>query len=237
MRVLVTRPAEEWPAMQARLQALGHEAVPCPVLSIVALPGATADLDGVQAVVVTSRAGVRTLADVSPERGVRMLAVGDATASLARDLGYARVESAAGDADALLGLAARVLDPGAGPVLVTGGQTVSVDVAGRMETAGLKVRRAVLYEAKPVTGLSEAAQRALTAGELDAVAFFSPRSVATFVTLVTEAGLRAACTFLEAICLSPNVAAAAGAVPWRRVRVAASPDTVSLLRLLESVHD
>lgn len=223
--------------MQARLKALGHEAVPCPILSIVPLGGATADLDGVQAVVVTSRAGVRVLAEVHPERAVPLLAVGDATASLAHDLGYGEVVSAGGEAGALLDLAARTLDPGAGPVLVAGGQTVSVDVAGQLETAGLKVRRAVLYEARPAAGLSEAARRALTAGELDAVAFFSPRSVATFVTLLNEAGLRTACTSLEAICLSPNVAVAAGALPWRRMRVAPSPDTASLLGLLAPAND
>ena len=232
MRVLVTRPPDEIRLQIERLAERGHHGVPCPLLEIRTVEGATVDLIGAQAVLLTSHAGARALAAVHPRRDIPVLAVGDSTAELARSLGYASVDSAAGDWHALAALARRRLDPARGALVHAAG-AAAADLPSALHDAGFSVRRAVLYEARPAAAFPSAGREALESGTLDAVLFFSPRTAATFVSLVDEADLSAPCRSLDALCLSPAVADAARALAWKRVRAAARPDQKALLTLLD----
>src|SRR5689334_1055673 len=110
-RALVTRPREETEALTAALASRGVAAFVEPLVEVRFPPSDPLDLAGVQAVLCTSANGVRALARATTERGVRLLAVGDATASRARAEGFAAVESAGGDAGDLARLAAARLRP------------------------------------------------------------------------------------------------------------------------------
>lgn len=230
--MLVTRPEADARLLSGRLEALGAEPVMAPLLTVVQRPGATADLDGVQALLATSANGVRALAATTSRRDLPLYAVGEATASAAIEQGFATVVGAAGDVDSLAALAAAALDPAAGALLHVAGTALAGDLAGALGDAGFEVRRAVLYEARAPEELPAAAAAALTMGSLDAVLLFSPRTARTFVTLVAAAGLAARCADIDALCLSPAVAEAAAGLPWRRYRVAAAPDQEALLALL-----
>ena len=235
MRVLNTRPEMEAVALDQRLEELGHTSIPCPLLAIRPRPGAQVDLAGVQAIAMTSAAAVRAIAALDPARDLPVYAVGKATADVASSLGYRHVAVGGGDVQALGGRMIQDLDPAAGTVLHPRGGTVAGDLGGDLTGAGFTVRTAVLYDAEPAKALPEAGRRALDpAAEmpLDAVLLFSPRTAATFVSLVTEADLTVPCESLSALCLSPVVAEAAGALRWRRVAAAAAPDQESLLTLL-----
>ena len=61
MRVLVTRPAEDAEETAAELVARGHEPVIAPLVDIRFVEGPPLELDSVQAVLATSRNGVRAL--------------------------------------------------------------------------------------------------------------------------------------------------------------------------------
>src|SRR5262249_50092268 len=115
------------------------------------------------------------------------------------------------------------------------GSAVAGDLSGLLEQAGFTVRRAVLYEAEPADQLSPATVTALANGTFDLVLFFSPRTAATFVALVRSAGegVVAGCRKATALCLSPAVAAALGALPWRAVEVATRPELPALLELVD----
>ena len=112
MRVVVTRPAAETTELAALLRRLGHEPIVCPLLDIRRVP-AQLDLAGVQALVFTSGAGIRAVADLTPERGIPLITVGDASAEIARTLGFRAVTSAAGDGAALAEMVRTRLDPSA----------------------------------------------------------------------------------------------------------------------------
>ena len=173
MRVLLTRPRAESEKLAAVLAARGIDALIEPVLRIVDLPAPPLPGD-IQAVLFTSAQGVRAFARHASAREVQVLAVGDATAEVARALGFARVASAAGDVGALAALAAARLDPAAGPLLHAAGRDVAGDLAGELSARGFRVTRAVLYAAEPVERLSPAATEELAAGTLAGVLLFSP---------------------------------------------------------------
>ena len=101
MRLLVTRPAEDAAPLAALLEEKGHEVTLEPLLTIEPVDNAVLDFEGVQALLITSANGVRAFAERNAERDLPVLAVGDASASVARELGFTNVESATGDVAAL----------------------------------------------------------------------------------------------------------------------------------------
>lgn len=221
LRVAVTRATPEAEATAERLRAMGAEPVLAPLLTI-APREFDADLDGVQALLFTSRNGVRAFAAASDARGARVFAVGDATAEAAREAGFSDVRSAGGDGAALAALAAATLDPAEGKLLHVAGAHVAGDLVGALEAAGFKVERRIAYEARAATALPAA-----FAGPLDVVLFHSARAAETFVRLGAPGA-----EHLTAACISPAVAAAARKAVWKCVVVAPAPREDALLRAL-----
>ena len=231
--VLVTRPVEDAEPLIRLLAETGIVGLPEPMLTIVAEASAPPDLDGVQALLMTSANGVRAFAARSAERSLPLLAVGDATARAAREAGFTTVASAGGDVEDLARLAVARLDPAGGVVLHVAGSRVAGDLAGRLAEAGFDCRRTVLYRAETAQRLSPAATAAIAERRLDGVLFFSPRTATTFVRLIERAGLVAAAVGMDAFCLSPAVAEAARVLRWRRVVIAERPDQDSLLAAIQ----
>ena len=232
MRVMITRPREDAEALAGLLAERGIESLIEPLLEVIPDPGRSLDLDHVQALLVTSANGARALALASARRDLAIFAVGPATAQAARAAGFASVATAGGDVEALSRLVEAELDTAAGALLHVSGRAVAGDLAGRLEDSGFEVLRAVLYEARAVSALSQAAQSAFTEGKIDAVLLFSPRTATSFVRLATKASL--ALDRVRALCLSPAVAHRAEAVTWGAVAVAARPEQDALLALIET---
>lgn len=234
MRVLITRPRDEALSVARELTARGIDSAVEPLLDIVLRPAAALDLDHVQAVLLTSANGARALAQATSRRDVAVLAVGGATARAAKAKGFERVESAEGTVATLADAARAKLNPVGDPLLHVSGGAVAGDLAGGLTRAGFAVERRVLYDAVTATALSLATAESLKRGAFDAVLLFSPRTATTFVSLLRQAGLETAAAQIDALCLSPAVAEAAGNLPWRRVRVARQPSQQALLRLIGS---
>lgn len=232
MRVLITRPRDDAQALAETLAARGVDSLIEPLLEIRLLPADDLDLTGVQAILLTSANGARAVAAATAARETPVLAVGEATAAAAGIAGFVEVSAAGGDVETLAALVEQCCDPRAGPLLHVSGSVVAGDLAGRLGGRGFTIRRAVLYEACPVSALSTAAVAAVADGAIDAVLLFSPRTARAFVTLAREAGLAARLARVRALCLSAAVAEAAGAATWREIRVADRPDQAALLALV-----
>lgn len=225
--VLVTRPEPGAAETEAALKALGYVPVMAPLLTIQPVPGPPLDLTAFDAVAVTSANGLRELAARSAERALPLYAVGERTASLARELGFQEVYAAGGDVISLT----RLLS-GRGPrVLHLSGE----DVAGELSPADVVVTRMTAYRAVPVDDLPDAAVAALRDGQVAYVALFSPRTASVFVRLAQKAGLSAPIGALTALCISAAVARAAQGFGFSETRVAVQPDAASLLALLPAV--
>ena len=127
-RWLVTRPREEAERFADAMRDRGLDPVVAPILEIEPVDPGPIDLGDVQAVLATSRNGIDAFARRVKRRDLPVLAVGDATAELARSLGFRDVASAAGDGDDLADLARARLDPAAGLLLHPSGEEVARDL-------------------------------------------------------------------------------------------------------------
>jgi uroporphyrinogen-III synthase len=235
MRALVTRPREEAEGLTVALAARGVDAIVEPMMEVQFLTAASPDLAGVQAVLCTSANGVRALAQVAPERGLQLFAVGDATASRARAEGFATVESAGGAVMDLVRLATEKLKPQDGPLLHITGNVVAGDLVGALRARGFAIERIVLYQARPVAMLSEAAVGALRSGWIDFALFFSPRTAAIFTRLTKAAAVAKSCGKITALSISAAANAALAELPWLDRQVAQTPNQTALLVLLDKL--
>src|SRR5262245_66205847 len=125
MRILLTRPREDAEALAATLRARGHDVTIEPLFSVFPVDDGPIDLNGVQAVLLTSANGARALAQRTARRDLGVLAVGDATAATARALGFSAVESAGGNVDDLVQLVRTRLRPDGGVLLHAAGSVVA----------------------------------------------------------------------------------------------------------------
>ena len=232
MRVLVTRPREDAEETAVRLRARGHTVLIAPLIEIRFVDGPEIPFGGVQAILATSSNGVHALARRTSRRDVPLFAVGAQTARAAHISGFATVKSADGDARALAAATVNWAKPNAGALLHAAGAETKGALAESLRAAGFEVRTEVLYDAIGVNELSTNALMALTAGNLDAVLLFSPRSARIFSDCVVKADVADSCTALEALCISAVAADKLSALPFRAVHVAKRPDQEALLALL-----
>ncbi len=236
MRALITRPEEDSRPLAEALEARGIEALVEPLLSIRALPGTPIDLDGVQAILITSANGLRALSRRISRRDLRVLAVGDGSAEAASLAGFTTIDSAQGDVSALAALVVERLRPGDGALFHAAGSQGAGDLKGQLERAGFTIRRAELYEAVPAFEFSAPIRANLSQGGIDCVLLFSPRTARIFVALWRKTG-EPALARIAALCLSAAVAREIKALDWARTEIATKPDLPAMLALVDAERE
>ena len=236
MRVLVTRPEPDASRQAELLSAHGHEPVIAPLLTIEYRDDATLDLAGAQALIVTSRNALRALAahkQLDEALGVPVLAVGDATAHAAQELGFREVTIGLGTGAALAGLIEQELEPKEGPLLYLTGDVIAFDLGAALEAHGFTVRKTMLYQGAPVLALPDEVLAMLKDGKIDGVILMSPRTARIFAALLAKHGAATAGKGLICYCLSEAIAEEIAPLGIE-VRVAATPREKDVLALLHS---
>jgi uroporphyrinogen-III synthase len=196
--------------------------------------GVAPELEGVQAIVLTSAHAVPALS--GPAKALPVFAVGDATAAAARRAGCGAVISAGGAAADLARSIAAHCRPGGGSLLHLSGEQVREGLAEELAAAGFVLRRQAVYRALAANALTPATVEALAGHQVDAVLLFSPRTARIFVELIGRHSLQECLTGIAAICLSAAVAQPCREVAWRAVHLAARPEPGALLEALEAVR-
>ncbi len=223
--VLITRPEAEAGPTAQRVGQAGYIPLVAPLLAIrmeaPRLP------DRYQAVLVTSSNALAAL----PHGPTPLLAVGDATAARAEALGFTHVLSAGRDALALAELAARVLNPAAGPLLLASGAGQGTALADDLRARGFRVLRRVCYTAVPATRLPADVAGVVAEGNLHAAVFMSAETARCFVRLLPAALHPAVCDSF-ALVIGNAAADALKPLPWRGIRRAATPTLDDVLALL-----
>jgi uroporphyrinogen-III synthase len=236
MRVLVTRPEPDAGREAETLIARGHQAVLAPLLVIEFLSDVPLQLKGTQALLATSRNALRALAShpaFDQARELPLLAVGDATASEARALGFAEVTIGPGTGSKLAELIVNEFEPQRGALVHLSGEAVAFDLKAALEAQAFTVRRVVLYRARPAGAFPDEALSKLKAGQLDGVILMSPRTAAAFARLVAQQEVVTQSKRLVCYCLSEAVAEAVAPLGCN-IRVAAQPREEDILALLDS---
>lgn len=233
MRLLVTRPREDGEETVRRLSDLGHHTLLAPMLDIAWRKDALLPAGEFNSIAVTSRNGLRFLAehrDGARFRDVPLLIVGERSAQLARELNFhGRVmvsESAEGLIKAIVSL------PSATRLLYIRGADISADIASHLGASGIDVDEVIAYEAIPCATLPLVAGDALRRGQVDGVLFYSVRTVHAFVAAISAGDLQGAMRKLTAYCLSAKVAAALPAALFEVIAFARSPNEEDLFALL-----
>ena len=236
MHILITRPEPDASVWRTHLEARGVATTLDPLLTIEHVFPAELDLTGVQAVIATSRNGLRGLA-FSPLKSqvsaLPLFAVGPGTAELARDLEFRQVHMGPAAARELVGVITAIAKPGAGRLLHLSGDKIAFDLAAALAPAGHTVDRCIVYRSQPAEALKAETLAALASGAIDTVMLMSPLTAKTFVALVADAGLRQQCQRLVYVCLSHAVAAGLTSLNPVHVHAAGAPNSADMLALIE----
>ena len=236
MTILVTRPEADAAATIRRLAARGYTGLSAPGLVVAPVAGWHIP-DNPAALVLTSRNAAVSLSnrtDLSDFRDIPVLCVGDKTADAARAAGFSSVRSAGGTVTDLMHLVAATCSRDGGPIIYLSGRAVSEDLDETLEDAGFDTRRIVVYDAVPAQALPVEAVEAIRMGQIDAVLFYSPRSVGAVSALAASAGVSDALSGIPAVTLSDRVAAAAKKSGYRHIFVARTPQESDLLIALDT---
>jgi uroporphyrinogen-III synthase len=148
LRIWVTRALPQATATAARLVARGHDPVVVPVIETRPARFGLEDFAGAGALALTSQAGVAAIAAFAPRLCVLpVFAVGDATATAARQAGFDQVYSASGRVEGLVALI--LAHPSLGLILHASAALPAGDLVGDLVRAGQPARRLVVYETVP----------------------------------------------------------------------------------------
>jgi uroporphyrinogen-III synthase len=238
MAVLVTRPHPDDDSTAASLRARGFEVLLAPMLRFEPVAFDDEDLR-YGAVIVTSANALR---GIEPQlKGSKLLklplfAVGEHTAAVAREAGFATVISAKGDAASLRDLVlasvkAKTLKK-ASPLLYLAGADLARDLAGELGERGFTVVTQTTYRMVPLSGLPRETCDAFAANGVEAVLHYSRRSARAFLEAVRAAGVEISALAVPQCCISAAVASIVRDAGATQVMAAASPDENALFELL-----
>lgn len=236
MRILITRPEPDALKLKGLLEDRGYEAVVEPLLSVTFDDCESIELEGVSALIATSRNGLRALRHaevVEAARGLTVFAVGSATAEEARRMGFRTIIKGPGTATALAPMIASTLDPAEDVLLHLAGDRLAVDIARELEENGFRASKAVVYRMQPATQISDSTREALAEGDIDAVLLMSAETAAVWARLAVRHRLGPLLTEIPHLCLSDAVASRLKPLGNIPVEVADQPTLEEMLALID----
>ena len=236
MRLLVTRPEPDALALKARLESMGHEATVAPMLTVSFDDPDPIDLAEVNALIATSRNGLKGLKAQGAHRIAAQLpiyVVGRATAREAQALGFTEIIAGGGTVASLLPEIVATADPQSDVLMHRAGDEVAGQIAFELELHGFRVMQPVVYRMLPTAAFTPDIEDQIETGEIDGVLLFSPRTAGIYADLITSHGLEKATKRLNHYCLSRAVAQRLAPLAPVRVELAATPDLEALLELLD----
>lgn len=238
MNILVTRPEPDALTLKGLIEAHGHPVLVEPLMRVALEPDAIVDLDGVAALIATSRNALKALrAAPVLEQALELplFAVGRATADEARRMGFHRVATGPGTASGLAAAIGSVLDPADGLIVHLAGDALAGDVVGDLELLGFRAMRTTAYRMIAATELRARTAVAIAEGEVEGVVLMSPRTAQIWADLVTRHKLQRAARAIVHLCLSRAVAAPLAALGGVPIEVAQAPATADVLALIDEV--
>jgi uroporphyrinogen-III synthase len=234
MRLLVTRPEEDAVAFKAHLIAQGHTVTIEPLLTISTTDADPIDLDGAQAIIATSRNGLRALAaspQVDAAKLLTLFAVGPGTAAVARGFGFTHIVEGPSNAAALVPVIAANADVNSGPLVHLAGEHVAGGLIDELHRLGFFVEQPVVYATIAATRFQSPTVASMRNKRIDGVILLSPRTTEVYVALVQQHNLAVACRSILHFCISQPTADRLSALGDLPVRVPERPNLQEMLVL------
>lgn len=238
MNILVTRPEPDALTLKGLIEARGHPVLVEPLMRVALEPDAIEDLDGVAALIATSRNALKALRASSVlEQALELplFAVGRATADEARRIGFHRVITGPGTAAGLAAAIGSVLDPADGLIVHLSGDTLAGDVIGDLDLLGFRAMRTIVYRMVAATSLRASTITAIAEGDVEGVVLMSPRTSQIWAGLLRKHELVRSARAIAHLCLSRAVAAPLASLGSIPIDVADAPTTADVLALIETV--
>lgn len=223
--IINTRPVQYEAAFSAAFSGLGHDIVVSPALRAEALPTALPDAAAFDTLVLTSQTALAHFPTNEIWRTKQVFAVGEATAAMARGVGYEKVTSTGENAVDLL---QTLKVAGFAKALYPSAETVVADLELALPE---RVQRVAVYRTVPTTVLSEEALQRLRREERTYVPLFSARSASAFAEAVSAAGLDSRARHITVVAISKAV----DLRPWRKPLIAPRATTASIVQTLKAV--
>ncbi|SFN99312.1 uroporphyrinogen-III synthase [Bradyrhizobium sp. Ghvi] len=240
MSILVTRPHPDNEATAENLRARGHEVLLAPVLKCEPIAFHDESEAGYGAIIVTSANAIRAVAPKLRDLGLAELplfAVGEHTASVARQAGFTDVVVAGGDAaslrDKVMQSAGDKVLKKKSALLYLAGADLSRDLGGELGADGFSVVTQTIYRMAPVKVLPREVCEGFAAHGIEAVLHYSRRSARAFLDAARDEGVEISALAIPQCCLSETVASVLRDAGASQVLVAASPDENALFDALE----
>lgn len=233
MHVLLTRPDHQAERSKAELKRRGHQVSVDPLLTIepvlTAPPEFTAD-----AIAVTSINALNALArhpQFEAMTDATLYAVGDRTAQRAREIGFHKTLSAAGNAGDLAQLLANARrDSKIQSVFYPSAEQTAFDLEAALQTHDLSCTRWIAYRIKDAAQFSPDTVTAFQSATIDFVLLYSARTAACFSKLWKQQCRNFEIPAIATI--SPSVSDALSPDLRARSRSAKEPNETSLLAQL-----
>ena len=239
MAILVTRPHPDDETTARALRDRGFDVLRAPMLRFEPVPFQD-DADArYGAVVVTSANALRAIApQLAGSRLLRLplFAVGEHTATAAREAGFDEVIESKGDAcalrDRVLAAVKSKQLKKASPLLYLAGADLARDLGGELGEKGFTVVTHTTYRMVPAPSLPRAICDAFVAHKVEAVLHYSRRSARAFLEAARSGGVEISALALPQCCISAAVAAVLRDAGATQVTAAASPDENALFETL-----
>jgi len=239
MAVLVTRPHPDDEATAGALRARGFEVLQAPMLRFEPVPFHD-DADArYGAIIVTSANALRAIAPhLAGSRLLKLplFAVGEHTASAARDAGFGEVMAAKGDAAVLRDLVLASVKTKqlkkAATLLYLAGADLARDLAGELGEKGFTVVTHTTYRMIPASSLPREICDAFVANRIEAVLHYSRRSARAFLDAARSGGVEISALALPQCCISSAVASILRDAGATQVTAAAQADENALFEAL-----
>lgn len=231
-RVLVTRPQPDAALTAAKLEAAGYQPVCLPVSETVAT-GISLPKGDFDAVAVTSANALRHIEPnlLKLYRHLQVYAVGEKTASVAKECGFEAIY--AGDGWGLhLGRHVAAAMPAGCHVLYLTGKIRRPDFEAQLSAADIQLTVAETYDTRPVAYSDAELSRISDAGHSDVILLYSAVAAKQFVALNEQAQGAFIRSAKYIFCLSQRIAAELPADCSARVQISETPDEDALLHLL-----
>lgn len=232
--IWLTRPRADSESVAGQLHYHGIHSIISPVMHIVPRPHTPLPDVAPAAILLTSRHAAYTLSEIPAGwRRLPVYCIGASTAKIAVEHGCTQIVPGTADIMSLLPHIATNMKSGS-ELLYLAGQDTRNDVAALLATHSINVTKVIVYDATAETRLSEELVAAIHNNELDAVAFYSPRSAEIACELLIKAGLADAARHIRAFCLSLAVADAAGKLPFAQIHACHTPSRSAMRELIVS---